>query len=103
MDNQPAYPNKPDLELESINTDGVVSVGEINTRLMREAVVEPDYRESWVSGAKTAYEEISVWAQERIVRAGPYDDTRALQELVSILGDKIRDVHSRATTGDSNA
>lgn len=94
-------PYDPDYDKQSINTDGLATAGEITTRVFREAITEPDYLEVWRSGAVQSFEWISVWAQERIGRAGPYDDTRALQELISILGDKIREVRSKATDGDS--
>lgn len=88
---------------QHINTDGVVSVGEINTRLMREAITEPDHREAVRSGLSKAYRECAVYAQERIDGAGPYDDTRALKDMVTWLGDRIREVHANATNGSANA
>lgn len=99
-ENQLAYPNKPPLEPQSINTEGVTGVGEITSRTMREAVTEVDITSALASGATQAYQHISRWCEERIAAAGPYDDMRALQELILILGDKIREVHSRATAGE---
>lgn len=96
-------PYDPDYDKQALNTEGAVAIGEINTRAMREAIVEPDHREAMATAAANAYADIIGWAQERIDRAGPYDDTRALQELILILGDKIRDVRSKATVGDQSA
>lgn len=96
-------PYDPDYDKLSIDTQGLVGAGEVYTRLLREAVTEPDYRESWASGAVEAYTDIVAWAEERIGRAGPYDDMRAVQELLAILGDKIREVRSKATNGDQYA
>lgn len=97
------YPNVEPPGPQSINTEGVTGVGEINSRTLREAVVEPDYTQAFVAGATEAYTNVAGWCQEAIRRAGPYDDTRALLDLIGILGDKIREVHSRATAGAANS
>lgn len=94
-------PYDPDYDKQSINTNGAVAIGEINTRAMREAMVEVDHKEALITGAVSAYSEVLKWAEELLRRAGPYDDTRAIQELILILGDKIRDVRSTATVGES--
>lgn len=103
MAEQIFFPNVTPAPPEAINTEGVTGVGEINSRTFREAVAAPDYTQSYVSGATEAYTNVAGWVQEAIRRAGPYDDVRALVDLLGILGDKIREVHSRATAGDKNA
>jgi hypothetical protein len=99
MEQQVFFPNIQPAPAESINTEGVTGVGEINSRTLREAVTAPDYTQAYVAGAVEAYGNVAGWVQEAIRRAGPYDDTRALVDLIGILGDKIREVHSRATAG----
>lgn len=103
MEEQVFFPNKPAPVPQSINTEGITGVGELTTRTLREAITDQDYRQSHVTGAVEAYGEVAAWAQEKIRNAGPYDDTRALLDLIGILGDKIREVHSRATAGETSA
>lgn len=100
MTEQVFYPNKPPPEPQSINTEGITAVGEITSRTLREAVVAHDFSQARAAGAVEAYTNVAGWAQEAIRLAGPYDDTRALVDLIGILGDKIREVHSRATAGE---
>lgn len=86
-------------EIELVNNEGLVEVGEITTRVMREAIQEPDFIHSYQSGATAALTDTLNWVADRIRVAGPYDDTRALQEMVTWLGDKIRDVNSPKQIG----
>jgi hypothetical protein len=88
---------------ESINTEGLLQVGEVTSRVLRDAQVEVDFTNVWIESAAAAYLDCQVFAQERIDAAGPYDDTRALVELVTWLGDKIREVHSKPSTGTVDA
>lgn len=88
---------------ERINTEGVVEAGELTTRAWREVITEPDFANARVAGADAAYREALKWVQERIDTAEIYADTRALQEMVTWLGDKIRAVHSTATNGIPHA
>lgn len=99
-DQQVFFPNIEPPPPQSINTEGVTGVGEINSRTLREAVVAPNYTQAHVAGAVEAYTNVAGWCQEAIRRAGAYDDTRSLVDLLGMLGDKIREVHSRATAGD---
>ena len=78
--------------MASINTEGVSQVGEINSRLMREAVVEPDFSNAWVSGAVQAYTETIAFADRQLAAAGPYDDVRALGQLILWCRDRIAQV-----------
>lgn len=99
-DQQVFFPNKPAPVPEHINTEGVTGVGELNTRVLREAFIQPDFSQAYVAGAVEAYGEAAAWAQERIRMSGQYDDIRPLVELIGFLGDKIRETHSRATAGE---
>lgn len=74
-----------------INTEGVVQVGELDTRLLREVKVAEDYRNARIAGATGAYTEVSHFAQSVIAGAGPYDDVRALHALLVWVADKIRE------------
>lgn len=100
MTDQVFYPNVTPLGPQSINTDGVTSIGEINSRAFREAIAEPDFRMARIAGEVRAYENTIRWCEEAIQLAGPYDDTRLVENLIRILGDKIRESHSSATSGD---
>lgn len=80
--------------MDAINTEGVERVGELNSRTMREAQTDQDFTNAWIAGAKYAYEQAMVFAQERVEAAGPYDDTRALTELVVWCSDQIKETHA---------
>jgi len=82
-----------------INTIGLESTGEFESRAMRETRTAEDYTNAWIAGAAQALTHVSLFAAERIAAAGPYDDVRALQELEQWVADKIREVHSKATDG----
>jgi hypothetical protein len=86
-----------------INTIGLESTGEFESRAMRETRTAEDYTNAWVAGAANALTKVAIFAEERILAAGPYDDVRALQELEQWVADKIREVHSKATDGSRNA
>lgn len=88
---------------QQINTIGLESTGEFESRAMRETRVAEDYENARIAGAAQAFTEVGLFAKSRIAAAGPYDDTRALQDLEIWLADKIREVHSKATDGSSNA
>lgn len=89
-------------EPETLPTDGVVGVGEVTTRVMREAITEPDFANARIAGAVDAYQKVILHAGELIRYARPYDDTRALTDLISWSNDRIREVHSGATNGIRN-
>lgn len=82
-----------------INTIGIVASGEFESRAMRDTRTEEDYTNAWIAGAAAALTQVSLFAQDRVAMAGPYDDTRALVELQTWVADKIREVHSKATDG----
>jgi hypothetical protein len=90
-------------DIEHLPTYGVVRVGEITTRVEREAIVADDYHNAQVTGAVDAYTKTDLWVREQIRVALPYDDTRALEFLHIWLGDRIREVQTPATTGNSDA
>jgi hypothetical protein len=77
---------------EHINTEGIVSVGEITTRVQREAIEEANYHNAYVAGAVTALQNTESWCREQIKMAGPYDDVRHLEYLTIWLTDRIREV-----------
>lgn len=79
---------------EAINTDGLAHVGEVTTRVMREAIAEDDYTNAFRAGQASELAEVARWAEARIAAAGPYDDTRALAEIISWTADRIRGIHS---------
>lgn len=88
------------MELDhQINTIGLESTGEFETRAMRETRTAEDYHNAWIAGATAALNQVSMFARERINMAGPYDDVRALHEMEAWVADKIREVHSKATDG----
>jgi hypothetical protein len=88
--------------MDQINTEGLVEVGEVTTRVMRDARLEFDFANAQNASRVNAFNEILVWTQEQILQAGPYDDTRHLKYLVVWLGDKIREVHP-ATMEETHA
>lgn len=94
---------QPELEIELVHNEGLVEVGEITTRVMREAVQEPDFIHARQAGATEALTECLLWVGERIREAGAYDDTRALQQMVTWLGDKIREVNAPKQNGHNGA
>jgi hypothetical protein len=88
---------------DNINTEGVVGVGEIVTRVFREAQVEDDYHNAWVAGAVRTCEEAALFVQGELAKAGPYDDTRTHLLLLQWLGDRIRTVQTPTTEGSNAA
>lgn len=80
--------------LEHLNTQGLVTAGEIESRAFRETRSAEDYRNAEIAGAVKAYAETSLWCQALIARAGPYDDTRFLQHQLIWLADQIREVQT---------
>lgn len=89
--------------MDQINTIGLVSTGEFESRAMRETRTAEDYTNAWIAGATEALGQVNLFAANRIAMAQPYDDVRALEELQLWVADKIREVHSTATDGSSNA
>jgi hypothetical protein len=87
---------------EGVETDGVVGVGEVITRVYREALVEDDYTQAQITGATRAYETVALFARERIAAAGPYDDMRAMEDLVLWVADRIREAHQIKETSDGD-
>jgi hypothetical protein len=87
---------------EQINTEGVVRVGELDTRVMREARVAEDHRNSLISGSVKAYRETDAFVESLQRSAGPYDDTRTMATIRTWLGDRIREVQSPATMEDTD-
>lgn len=86
--------------MDHFNVEGVVTAGEVETRVMREARVAYDFRNAFVAGQVRSLEETSLWVQEQISKAGPYDDTRALQALTTWVADKIRSAQASDTSED---
>lgn len=75
-----------------INSEGVVGVGEVNTRVFREALTEPQFDQVKISGKVEAFLSAMEFAKERLALCGPYDDKRSLNEMIVWLGDRIREV-----------
>lgn len=82
---------------EHLNTEGVVLVGELTSRTLREAQAAEDYHNAGVSGQVLALSSTASWVADRIAAAGPYDDVRALGDLLVWIGDKIREVQAAPT------
>jgi len=82
---------------EHLNTEGLVEVGELGTRLFREALVATDFRNAHIGGAVDAYTATAFFVRGKLEAAGPFDDTRTMRELLIWLGDRIREVQSPAT------
>lgn len=86
--------------MEGVQSEGVTLVGEVISRTMREAITDPDFTNTRISAAKFAYEETLLRAESIIAAAGPYDDTRAVADMVVWLKDRIRAIHDpNATNG----
>lgn len=80
--------------MEHINSEGVVEVGEINTRVFREAITEVDFHNATVSGSVNAFGKTLEFSRRQLALAGPYDDTRPIKEMILWLGDRIREVQN---------
>lgn len=86
---------------EGVDVTGIVAVGEVITRVYREAQVADDFQHAKTAASVSAYQSVLAFAEERIAAAGPYDDLRALQELISWTADRIRETQS--LNGQSDA
>lgn len=80
--------------MAGVESEGVQIVGEVISRTTREAIVESDFRNAWISGAQTVLQLTAARMTMLIARAGPYDDTRALQETVEWVHDTMKAIHS---------
>ena len=80
--------------MEHLNTEGVVKVGEVETRVLKEARAEFDLGPAIAHAKTEAYEEMAVWIRLRLASCGPYDDTRSLMGLLTWLADRIREVNT---------
>jgi hypothetical protein len=80
-----------------INTEGIATTGEYETRVMREARVAEDYHNAKVSGAVWALSAMAEFAGAQLQVAGPYDDTRSIKQMLAWANDRIREVQSPAT------
>lgn len=78
--------------MDHINSEGVVGIGEINTRVLREALVELEFENAKVAAKVETLNGVIKFAKEHIDKAGPYDDTRSMSELIVWAGDRIREV-----------
>jgi hypothetical protein len=86
-----------------INTDGLITVGEFDLRVMRAAHVDNDFTNVRIAGAVQAFTETGVFLQELLERVGPYDDDRTIRLLLTWVGDKIREVQVPQGDPDGNA
>jgi len=84
------------MEALGVETEGIVTLGEVITRVTREVQVSDDYHNAEVSGAAAAYGKMAFHIQEIINKSGPYDDVRALDEMKAWIADRIREIHSGA-------
>jgi hypothetical protein len=82
-----------------VETEGLVQVGEVMTRVMREAITEPDFANARAAAESLAYHRVLAHSIELRALAGPYDDTRALASLESWLKDRIAEVHATEPNG----
>lgn len=80
---------------------GITEVGEVTTRVMREVQQEPDFVHARNAGATAALTEATLWVHARIAEAGPYDDMRAMHNMLTWIEDKIREVNTPKQTGNS--
>lgn len=87
---------------QGVDVDGVVKVGEVITRVYREALVADDYAQAGIAGATRAYESVAIFARERIAAAGPFDDMRAMEDLLIWIADRIREVHQIKESSDGD-
>lgn len=82
-----------------VETEGLVQVGEVITRVMREAATQPDFDNAMAGAASRAYQQVLAHSMELRAIAGPYDDVRALVALESWLRDRISEVHATEPNG----
>lgn len=94
--------DNPD-ELRALAVEGLVEVGEITTRVQREAISEPDFREAMKASEVKAYAACAVFATEIVATAGPYDDVRALRTMLTWLSDRVRETQTPSYDGGSDA
>ena len=85
------------MQPEHLNTQGLIGIGEADTRVLRTAKVDEDYRNAVVAGAVWALRSVAEFANAQLQIAGPYDDTRAIETMISWTADRIREVQSPAT------
>jgi hypothetical protein len=90
-------------EARRLAAEGLVRVGEVTTRVMREAIAEPDFREAMKASEVKAYAACAAFATEQVALAGPYDDTRALRVMLTWLSDRVREVQTPSYDGAPNA
>jgi hypothetical protein len=79
--------------MEGVQSEGVTLVGEVISRTMREAQVDPDFQNVKITGQHEAYVATLSQVESQIAMAGPYDDMRGLQDLTVWLADRIREIH----------
>jgi len=84
-----------------INTDGLVTVGEFDLRVMRAPSIDNDFTNVRIAGAVQAFTETGEFLQSLLERVGPYDDDRTIRLLLTWVGDKIREVQT--PQGDPDA
>lgn len=90
-------------DLRSLANQGLMGVGEVTTRVMKEALQEPDFQEAMKSSEVKAFRKCEAFAQEQIANAGPYDDVRALRVMLTWLSDRVREVQTPGYDGAFHA
>lgn len=73
-------------------TDGILLVGEISVVRRRDSPREENHDQAWRSGRESAFREVQAFVGDRLLHAGPFDDTRPLTELETFLIDRLTEV-----------
>jgi len=89
------------MQPQGVETEGLVQVGEVITRVMREAITEPDFANARAAASARAYHRVLNHLQELEALAGPYDDVRALRDMQSWTKDRIAEVHATESNGST--
>lgn len=79
-------------------TEGILQVGEVSVIVRRDSPREADHSQAFRSGAERAYRDALLYVAERIEKAPPYTDTRALSDMIVFLTDRIQEVAADART-----
>jgi hypothetical protein len=92
------YPEPPPEE--RVDALGLVGLGEVTTRVQREAITEPDFRNVWVAGQVESLEAVRAFANEVLASSRPYDDVRAIRTMLIWISDRVREVQTPSYGGD---
>jgi hypothetical protein len=73
-------------------TDGILAVGEVPVVSRRDPLVQQNHDEAFRSGQRKAFTIVLDEVVRSLGQAGPYDDTRTMQAMISFLTDRIKEV-----------